>query len=340
MHVKVGERILVAGEDYLVKASSSSIHGSFRLRHIHLADLEKDEAFESLKREDLSRSILVLDTMSFSEDHIDKRYKQVQYNQLKAAGIIIKSKRNLIWTVARNKAVYFTLECKPEAINDGDTLISLNVKSKFVKRFKAKNVWGIVPGTQYPDSFLFITAHYDHLGMMGENTMFPGANDNASGTAMMLELARYYGKSPQPFSLVFIAFTAEEAGLVGSKHFTEHPPINLSKIRFLMNLDLEGTGIDGITAVNATVFEEDFTTLLDVNEQGQYLSKLVRRGKAANSDHYWFTELGVPSFFLYQMGPYNHYHDPGDKPAGLPMDAFVPTQHLVIDFFTRLQAPN
>jgi len=339
MNVQLGERQLIPGTDYLVKASSSSIQGTFKLRHVHLSDLELDKAFESLEKEDLSNTIVVLDTMTFSESVTDKRYKYVQYNRLKAKGVIIKSKRNLIWTVARDLAVYFTLECTPEAIQESDTQITLDIKAKFVKRFKAKNVWGIVPGTQFKDSFLFVTAHYDHLGRMGASTMFPGANDNASGTAMMLELARYYGKNPQAFSIVFVAFTAEEAGLVGSKYFTENAPIDLTKIRFLMNLDLEGTGKDGITAVNATLFEDDFNTLLEVNEKGQYLTKLVRRGKAANSDHYWFTELGVPSFFLYQMGEYNHYHDPDDKAAGLPLDAFVPTQHLVIDFFTQLQTP-
>lgn len=340
MEVKVNGRTLNPGSDYLVKASSSSIQGEFRLRHIHLDDLEYDVAFEKLKSEDLSQTIVVLDTMTFTESVIDRRYKLLQYNQLKAKGVIIKSKRNIIWTVAREQAVYFTLECIAEAVQDADSMITLDIDAKLVKRFKAKNVWGMIPGTQFKDSFLFITAHYDHLGMMGKETMFPGANDNASGTAMMLELARYYGKNPQPFTVVFVAFTAEEAGLVGSKYFTERSPVDLKKIRFLMNLDLEGTGKDGITAVNATLFEAEYVVLLEVNEQGKYLSKLVRRGKAANSDHYWFAEQGVPCFFLYQMGEYGHYHDPGDKAEGLPLDAFVPTQKLVIDFFTRLQSPN
>lgn len=337
MSVQVGNRTLKAGEDYLVKASSSSINGTFKIRHVHLNDLEYDGLFEALKSEDLRNTILVLDTMTFSESVVDRRYKFIQYNQIRASGVIIKSKRNLLWTVALNQAAYFTLECAPDAILDEDSVVKLDIKAKMEKRFKAKNVWGMVPGTEQPDSFLFITAHYDHLGKMGATTYFPGANDNASGTAMMLELARYYAKNPQPYTIVFVAFTAEEAGLVGSKYFVEHSPIALEKIRFLMNLDLEGTGKDGITAVNATLFESDFDVLVNVNDSGKYLSKIVRRGKAANSDHYWFTERNVPSFFIYQMGEYAHYHDPGDRSELLPLDAFVPTQHLIIDFFARLQ---
>lgn len=337
MEVKVGDRALKAGEDYLVKASSASLRGTFPLKHILLKDLYSDSAFNVLSGEDWSAYLLVLDTMTYEDERIDKRYKSVLHNKLRSKGIIVKSKRRLIWTVARDQAAFFTLECLPEAVVSSDGFMSVDVRAKFQKQFKAKNVWGQVRGTVFPDSFLVVSAHYDHLGKMGKSVVFPGANDNASGTAMMLELARYYAKNPQPFTMVFIAFTAEEAGLVGSKYFTENPPFALKSIRFLMNLDLEGTGKDGITAVNATLFETDFQTLLAVNDSGKFLVKIVPRGKAANSDHYWFSEAGVPCFFIYQMGDYGHYHDPGDQAEKLPLDAFITTQELIRSFFASLQ---
>lgn len=337
MEVKVGGRTLQGGVDYLVKASSSSLKGKFPLKHILLEDLKNDSAFYLLSNGDWSSFLLVLDTMTYEDDRIDKRYKSIVHNKFRAKGIVVKSKRRLIWTVARDQAAFFTLECLPEAVNPTDSLMTVDVRAKFHKQFKAKNIWGQVRGTTFPDSFLVISAHYDHLGMMGKSVMFPGANDNASGTAMMLELARYYAKNPQPLTVVFLAFTAEEAGLVGSKYFTENPPFLLSSIRFLMNLDLEGTGKDGITAVNATLFESDFQKLLAVNDSGNYLVKIVPRGKAANSDHYWFSEVGVPCFFIYQMGEYGHYHDPGDQAEKLPLDAFVETQELIRAFFRHLQ---
>lgn len=337
MEVKIGDRALNGGEEYLVKASSASLRGTFPLKHILLTDLSNDSAFAALSGGDWSAYLLVLDTMSYEDDRIDKRYKSILHNKLRAMGIVVKSKRRLIWTVARDQAAFFTLECLPEAILFSDSFMTVDIRAKFHKQFKAKNVWGQVRGTLFPDSFLVISAHYDHLGKMGKAVMFPGANDNASGTAMMLELARYYGKNPQPFTVVFLAFTAEEAGLVGSKYFTENSPFPLKSIRFLMNLDLEGTGKDGITAVNATLFEQDFQTLLAVNDSGKYLVKIVPRGKAANSDHYWFSEAGVPCFFIYQMGEYGHYHDPGDQAEKLPLDAFLETQDLIRAFFDRLQ---
>ncbi|MBI1221969.1 MAG: M28 family peptidase [Bacteroidetes bacterium] len=340
MTVKSGERVLIPGEDYLVKASSAGIHGSFPLVFVSLDMLQTDSAFDALKAMNLRRSLVVLDTMSFDKEHIDKRYKFIEHNGLRSAGVVIQSKRRLIWTVARNQATYFSLEIKPGALSRKDSILSLDVDAKFVNRFKARNVWGMVKGTEFPDSFLVVTAHYDHLGMMGENTRFPGANDNASGTSMMLDLARYYANHPQKLSMVFIAFAAEEAGLVGSKYYTEHPAFTLDNIRFLLNLDLLGTGQEGITAVNATLFESEFDLLKELNDKGGYLPKVVRRGKAANSDHYWFSEKGVHCFFIYQMGSYDHYHDTGDKPELLPMVGYQNTIKLVEDFFSALQKSN
>jgi Zn-dependent M28 family amino/carboxypeptidase len=92
-----------------------------------------------------------------------------------------------------------------------------------------------VPGTLHPDSFVVFTAHYDHLGLMGRHNFFPGANDNASGVALLISLADYFQHHPQPYSVVFLAFSGEEAGLLGSGYFADHPPIKLSSVRFLIN---------------------------------------------------------------------------------------------------------
>ena len=89
------------------------------------------------------------------------------------------------------------------------------------------------------------SAHYDHLGMMGTTAIMNGANDNASGTAMMLTLMEYYSKNKPEYSLLFIAFGGEEAGLIGSKFYVENPTVPLKKIKSLLlfwqiqNLDLK-----------------------------------------------------------------------------------------------------
>jgi Zn-dependent M28 family amino/carboxypeptidase len=167
---------------------------------------------------------------------------------------------------------------------------------------------------------------------MGENTFFPGANDNASGISMLLEMARYYAQFPPAYSVVFICFAGEEAGLIGSKYFTTHPLIPLKKIRFLTNVDLAGTGDEGITVVNATEFQNAFTLLNCINDSSNLLTKINARGKAANSDHYWFTEKGVPSFFIYTLGGIKAYHDVNDKAETLPFTEFDDLLTLLIRF--------
>jgi aminopeptidase YwaD len=212
----------------------------------------------------------------------------------------------------------------------------ISIDNKFINNFKAANVCGVVKGTIHPDSIIMITAHYDHLGGLGKDTYFPGANDNASGVSLLLNLARYYAKNPQPYTIGFILFSGEEAGLVGSKYFTENPLINLNNIRFLTNTDLAGTGVDGITVVNATLFPKEFKMMQDINATNKYLVAVNPRGKAANSDHYWFTEKGIPSFFFYTLGGIKAYHDVFDVSATLPLNKHEDLFKLMIKFNEKL----
>ncbi|MFA9213478.1 MAG: M28 family metallopeptidase, partial [Candidatus Methylacidiphilales bacterium] len=174
-------------------------------------------------------------------------------------------------------------------------------------------------------------AHYDHLGKFGP-AIFPGANDNASGIAMMLDLANNIVKNPLDFSVLFIAFAGEEAGLLGSYFYTENALVPLNKMALLINLDLMATGDKGLTAVNATEFPDEFKLLQNVNEQGSYLPTINPRGKAANSDHYYFTEAGVKSFFFYLMGDYHFYHDIDDKASAVTLSKYNEAYQLVYDF--------
>jgi Zn-dependent M28 family amino/carboxypeptidase len=168
--------------------------------------------------------------------------------------------------------------------------------------------------------------------MLGKEAMFPGANDNASGVAMMLDLARHYAKNPPPYSVVFIAFAGEEIGLIGSYYFVENPLIPLKKISLLINMDLMATGDEGLTAVNATVFPDLFENLKMCNTLGNYLPNIAPRGKAQNSDHYYFSEAGVPAFFFYLRGNYHHYHDVNDTYEELTLSKYKEAFQLILDF--------
>jgi aminopeptidase YwaD len=244
----------------------------------------------------------------------------------------VRIQKKLTYTVATNTSDNVVIDILQTSV--GSELQNMDVifDNKFIQQFKSQNLIGYVKGKSVPDSFIVFTAHYDHLGAMGKDTYFPGANDNASGVSLLLDLAKYYQKNPGKYSVVFIFFSGEEAGLLGSKFFSENPLFPLSKIKFLTNLDLLGTGDDGIMVVNAYVFKEQFEKLKNINETNSYVKQIKMRGKAANSDHYWFTEKGVPSFFIYTMGGIQAYHDIYDIEQTLPLTDYVDVFKLLRDF--------
>lgn len=242
----------------------------------------------------------------------------------------------LTWSVSSKAADYTLIEVDKKSVEKAPTKFKVDIDNKLINDFKAANICGYIKGTQKPDSFIFITAHYDHLGGMGKDTYFPGANDNASGISLLLNLAHYYASHPQKYSIGFICFAGEEAGLLGSKYFTENPVVPLKNIRFLINTDLAGTGDEGITVVNATEFAKEFAYMNEINDQDKLFVKIYPRGKAANSDHYFFTEKGVPAFFFYTMGGIKAYHDVFDKPETLPLNEQEDLFKLIVKFNQKL----
>ncbi len=209
---------------------------------------------------------------------------------------------------------------------------SIKTKCKAsVSEKRQKNVLGLIRG-ENTDSTLIVCGHYDHLGQVGKEAIFFGANDNACGIAMLLDIAKYFKRNTPKYNVLIIAFAGEEAGLIGSRYYVEHPKVSLSKTKFVLNLDLVGTGHKGMTVVNATVFPNYFKKLIEVNDRYHFLPQIKRRGKAANSDHYFFTEAGVPTFFGYFQGERTSYHDVFDTPESLPLDKYIDGRSLFIKF--------
>ena len=173
---------------------------------------------------------------------------------------------------------------------------------------------------------------------MGSKTYFPGANDNASGIAMLLQTAKYFARpeNKPKHMLVFMAFGAEEIGLLGSKYFTENPLFPLVKIKFLINLDLAGTGDKGIQVVNGSIFKPQFERLKEINKQHKLLPEVKTRGSACNSDHCYFYEKNIPCFFIYTLGGTRAYHDIYDQYKTLPLTEFTNYNKLIRLFIKQL----
>lgn len=214
--------------------------------------------------------------------------------------------------------------------------IHVNIRAKYLDSYTTANVTGWIRGSDRPDSVIVIAAHYDHLGRLGRETYFPGANDNASGVAMLLAVAEAFAGKPPRYSILFIAFSGEEAGLLGSSWYLQHSTVPLYQIRFMINLDLVGTGEEGIAVVNGSIHRREFSQLTAINLKESLVETIKSRGEACNSDHCPFHKAGVPSFFIYTLGGPKAYHDLDDRPVTLPLTLFEPLRKLLEYFVLEL----
>ncbi|MCA6435093.1 MAG: Zn-dependent exopeptidase M28 [Bacteroidetes bacterium] len=249
---------------------------------------------------------------------------------------LLTVKNKLTYGVGLNHDNYAEIEIDKKAIESEPKEIEINLKAQLIKSFQSNNIGCRINGTSTSDSLIVFCAHYDHLGGIGKSVYFPGANDNASGVSFLLNLIKYYKANQPKYTTIFLFFAAEEAGLLGSNYFVENHKDVLPKIKFLINLDLLGTGDEGITVVNGAVFTNQFSKLQSINAKNNYLKEIKKRGKAQNSDHYWFTEMGVPSFFIYTLGGIKAYHDIYDVESTLPLTEFVDVFKLLTEFVNEL----
>lgn len=345
--LKINGRELKYGIDFLVRPSSKS--QNFNKKEFYLINPEKFEMALSSKQNliefiaedtDLQKNKHILfPARKFKVDSVNNYYKDWAN--------LYKPEEN------RNRAIFFftntnkmtaSLSMKQDSISEffiKEGFYSNNLKiddykieSRFVSDFLAKNIIGKIEG-ENPDSLIVVTAHYDHLGKVGE-TMFPGASDNASGIAFLLDLASYFVNHKPKYTLIFICFAAEEAGMLGSNYFVKNPVIELKKIKFLLNFDIMGAGDEGIQIVNSSVFTKEFDLINHINQQKMLIPLIKKRGEACNSDHCPFYEAGIPSFFTYTMGGPGFYHDPMDSAETLNLMGFLNLKELFIDFINSL----
>jgi hypothetical protein len=332
LSVQLDSKALTPGIHFLVDPASGGFSGTLNLNFISISDLYNQRVITSNWPKNTA---LYARNLGFGGDTIAKvkQYLQKLADQIPIIEIV---NTKLIWSVSSSKLNFPYLIIQDSVLGATPEKITINVDAEFKGIHTARNVIGYLPSPRKNAKTIVFSAHYDHLGRMGREVYFPGANDNASGTAMLVFLANYFKKHPSKYNLVFMAFAGEEAGLLGSQHFVSHPLIKLNDIRFLINLDIMGSGEEGITAVNGTLFEKEFLLLQKINNKQKALPVIKKRGPAANSDHFFFTEAGVPAFFIYTMGPNKNYHDVNDTYENLSFKAFEKIGALLIAFTQKL----
>lgn len=339
IQLSLNQRTLKAGYDYMASPECSDVEINGNIFRVSETLLLSGKAPKKVKKAVKKGLIPVFDIYDKKNEKNVEAIKEIK--ECSKARVLFYLSENLVYSVGRKQASIPEVYIKSSAFNQA-TAIKLHVNAEYLTDFKSYNICGLIPGTVSPDSFIILCGHYDHLGKMGTAT-YHGANDNASGIAMILDMAEYFVNNPQRYSIVFIGFAGEEAGLVGSYNFVKSPPENmpLNRIKFVFNMDLMGNGKDGATLVNGSVFPDYFDQFVKINKEKSYLPKIKSRGKAANSDHYFFSESGIPSFFIYTMGDYLHYHIPEDNADNLVLGEYYDANFkLIRDFILALNSLN
>jgi hypothetical protein len=319
MRVSIDGRSLAPGKDYIVDAYSGSAKGSYEIVHLSAADLLSPEKRSMAMGVIAGKAVHVQWPATKNADTL-QLIAEMERDLMHYGPVLKKVDEKLIWSVGQEALPFPLIEISSDLLTDSSTTVDLNIRSKLKVRHQARNVLGWIKGSG--KGVIMITAHYDHLGRMGSDTYFPGANDNASGVAMLLALAEHFKKKAPKHNLLFVAFAGEEAGLVGSEWCAVDRAIDFANVRILINLDILGTGDDGIMVVNATEQKDAFDRLVALNGMSSYLKEVKARGPACNSDHCPFVKRGIPGIFIYTLGGIAAYHDVHDQAATLPLTEF------------------
>jgi len=219
------------------------------------------------------------------------------------------------------------------------------------------NVIGYLEGTDLKNEVVVVCGHWDHDGILPDGTFFPGADDNGSGTVGVVEVAKAFaqakkeGKGPRR-SILFIALSAEEKGLLGSQYYVENPIIPLTQTVACLNIDMIGRIDD--KHLNG---DHNYIHVIGVNKLSTDLKLIVEKANTDTkmkldydydhpeepmrlyyrSDHYNFAKKGIPSLFFFS-GLHPHYHTPEDTIDKIDFPMMVKREKLI--FYTTWEIAN
>lgn len=352
--MSVDGKVLEPFREYKVWQFSKSYNGMANILRFDVNDLcdsAKIAAFCAKNAGALWYSFVYLDNTKLNKKKLEKAGEEAvkafnnamrnltKANPFHSAGILFGVPSLPIWSFngsdfERDYSMVYVLADK---ISNGTKSFALKVNNRF-HNHKTQNVCGMIKGEVEPDTMLVLTAHYDHLGQMGDGVVIGGANDNASGAAAILDIARHYKQNHPYYTMVFLELSGEEAGIRGAFHFTQNPPIDLSKIKFVINLDCFSSGEEGITVVNSTegVTKKYFDEMTRINDEKHYLTAVKPRQQTYNSDHCAFSMKNVPAVFIYAMGKSGAYHDITDNYENTLFSAYDGSVKLLLDLIDRL----
>ncbi|MBQ9638038.1 MAG: M28 family peptidase [Bacteroidales bacterium] len=291
-----------------------------------LTDTVQMVRFLRRNKHNLSKSVLYIDISQRADNaEVQRLVRQMRHRNPFGCKAILLGVEQLGTSslgqadVAHNYVLVEVLaHLVPKRVSD----VNLVVNTQYRPQYATRNVWALFPGES--DSIVVVSAHYDHLGRMGDDVFYPGAHDNASGVAAALSMARELRDNRPRYTTVFLFCSGEEAGLYGSRYAATHPLVDLARVRLLLNIDMFCGGDEGLMVFNAKAANtQPFVSRLQTLNSVLHIAPELRlRENRPNSDHYPFSSL-VPSLYVLTMGgPYGGYHSPEDVSTGCGLQNF------------------
>jgi len=258
--------------------------------------------------------------------------------------------RSLGWS---RQKIQETMNRSLESINfeiEGKVL-KTNIGLEHIKTRAANVIGEIRSGNRkYRDEYVVIGAHFDHVGRGGpgsgsrkpdQDVVHPGADDNASGTAGLLEIAQKLAsqKSRLKRSVLLIGFDAEEKGLLGAKHFVHNPVVSLDNVITMINMDMIGRMKDSTVTVGGVGTSPSFEPLIDSLKGGRDFNVSMSKSGFGPSDHAAFYSENVPVLFFFS-GFHDEYHTPEDTWKNINLQGTTDIVNLVYDVAYHLTRTN
>ena len=325
--------------DFTVKEFSPTCHGFFKVTYLDEEAYRREGFMEHLSSGIYRDQFVVIDWNRYLEtvqpDPFDK-YKPWLTELENIGGIILRQEEQFPYFKART---YYQGNCPVLFVNksfpDGAREIELHLDAEMLPTRDAHNVVAWLPGTDPScDTYYTIFGHYDHLGYMGTDQVFPGANDNGSGAAMVVTLAKYFSKNRPRHGIQFILLDAEEENLLGSFFYCENPRLPLDKIEYMIDLDMVADDSDHLATQITPGGEAGLERFRQLNASSKFPPfDFVMEEMNDDSDHFSFAQKGVPGIYFETIGSIiQYYHTPRDSYQNTRDDNFDRLFDLIVRF--------
>lgn len=355
-------------DEFILKEFSSGKKGTYDLYYLEEEHYTKDGFVKHLNSGKFDNKFVVLDFEMFWdklniikgeeaesfpsplgvwESYYDKQHIEIYQRYLapltKVAGIVFRYDTMPHHYKGRaHYAVPMPVVGVGEAFPEGAKQVTVNFDTQLLDKYQAKNIIAWIPGKNYEtnkseDHYILI-AHYDHLGLMGKENIFYGANDNASGVALQLTLAEYFSKPEnQPDKSIMLIFVdAEEENMIGSFYYYDHPFLPTTSISYLIDLDMIADDGHTLQCQTCPEGEAGLALVKEICREKGYFTDFNQQELAWDSDHFPFAINGVPALYVSVEGSkYKYYHTPYDTYENTTDINYENFFGLVVDFLSR-----